>query len=279
MALFKDFGKTGKDLLSKEFKADENKIEFKTSHRDVDIESNWVSTNKGMLKTEMKLPYESKLEVQCESDGKCTGTFNISDLVPRTTFKAKGCSNNSFLFGAEYKHKVGTATGEVEMTDSGQALLNVSGLYDWKRVKESILFGGSASLLTEEQMRVKEFSVGAGLKTDSYEITTTVSENLEKQTPPVLLFQFFHKIESDLELAAKFTRTFAASPKCTTEMGLRYKINSDTTFGARVNNLSQVGLFFNRKLSAVSSVTPSFDFNMVQPSAPFRFGMSLKLKN
>jgi len=274
MALFKDFGKPAKDLLSKEYNLGEQKIELKSSSQDVSFESNWTSNNQGKVETDFKLPRNTNLEVKYETDSNVTATLTLRDLFPRALFKTKASTNSSFNLGGEYRLDQASVTGDLEYTPSTGSLVHASTLYS----RNNFSLGGKVSLLADDEFRVKEYIVGLGYAKDSIEVTETISENVQKKTAPQLLFQFLHKVSPSLSIAAKYTRSIEQSAKSSTEVGGQYKLSDVTTVGAKLNQSAQLGLFALYQLNSNASLSQSFSLNLSQASQPYQYGFALKLK-
>eukprot|EP00298_Acanthocystis_sp_HF-20_P021129 c27286_g1_i1.p1 GENE.c27286_g1_i1~~c27286_g1_i1.p1 ORF type:complete len:290 (+),score=93.23 c27286_g1_i1:45-872(+) len=274
MALFKDFGKAGKDLLTKEFNAAEQKVELKSSTSDVSFDSSWSSSNLGKVETDFKLPRNSNVEFKLETDSNVTATYKIRELFPRTLFSVKATTSQNFNLGTEYRLAQGTTTADLEFSPSSGPLLHASALFN----RNNYSAGGKVSLFAGDELRVKEYSVGLGFAKDSVEITGSLSENTDKKTAPQALFQFIHNVNPNFSYAARFTRTLEGSSKTSTEVGGQYKLNESSTVGAKLNQSAQLGLFALHKLNSNATLTQSFSLNVSQTSQPYQYGFALKFK-
>jgi hypothetical protein len=273
MSLFKDFGKATKDLLTKGFKSDEHKVEVKSSHENGSFESIWSSTSKSSVKTEINVcPKRLSAEVECESDGKVSTT--VKYIQKQTVFKVKGTTVPNLVVSAEHTRDKSTATAEVDHTLGGRTLINLSALY----AKKWYLVGGNASLSAENEIKLKEFTLGAGVLKDRTEVNAFLSQNVEKNAPPNAIFQFLHRVNPVFTYAARFSRSIEPSAKCTTELGGNYVISDNTTLGAKITNTAQVDITAKHDFNSFVSFTQSFGLNIAQPSVPYQYGFSIKMK-
>jgi len=275
MALFKDLGKAGKDLLSKEFNATEQKVELKSSTSDVTFESSWTSTSQGKVVTNFQLPKSSNLEVEFSGDSNVIATLKHNLSAYNTLFNVKAATNKNYNIGGEYKRKDLSFTTDIELTPSTGPLLHVSTLI----TRSCCSLGGKVSMFAGEELRVKEYSVGASYFAGAgSDVALTLSENSEKKTAPVGLFQFLHKASPQFSYAARYTRTFEESPKSSSEVGGQYEVNNGLTVGAKLNQSAQLGFFALHKLNPNMSLTQAFSLNVAQTSQPYQYGFALKFK-
>jgi len=208
---FKDFGKSAKDLLEKNYGFDDHKIELSTQSKDTTFNAEWSAKAAAKLETEFKLPNSTSLNIEALSDNKVTATLKLKDALPGATLKSKASTNNKIFVGVEYIHALGSFTGELDHDLVKGSVLTASGLVSQKKFN----LGGSVKLLPNSGLA--EYVLGGGYEEKgAFELTAKLSENIEKSGPAQLLLQYIHYARPDLTYAARFSRSLEETPKVST---------------------------------------------------------------
>lgn len=270
MALFKDFGKAAKDLLSKNYD-DKLKAEVSNKAGDVSFDGEWLSKGNSKVESEFKLPNNVSVNVECLSDSKITGTFKLKDVFQGAVFKTKASTANKIFFGLEYTQEWGTVTGDADYdVVKGVAAINASTLLKHKK----FLVGGSVQL--KQGTEISKFDIGLGYsEPKKYEVTAQLSEE-PNNAPPQLLVQYIHYADNLWTYAARVNNTLDSSPKTTVDLGGTYQHSADTKIGFKINNTGVLGLYLVAKADPNVTLTQSIQVDVNDRSAPHKFGFGVK---
>jgi hypothetical protein len=275
MSLFKDFGKPAKDLLSKNYTFDKNKIEVVSKTGDVSFEGEWVSAGVSKFETEIKLPHNTTATVECLSDNKITTTFKLKDIFQGAVFKAKASTANRAFLGIEYTHESGTLTGDVDHDLSkGASDVNASALF----ARRKFLLGGALQLgFQSSASTLNKYELGVGYsEPKKFEATALVSEDCKKGAAPQLTLQYVHYADAIWTYAAKFATALQDGSKPTAELGGTYLLSSDTKLGAKINNAGLLGLYAVTKPDPNVTLTHSLQVDINGGGAAHKFGFGVK---
>eukprot|EP00298_Acanthocystis_sp_HF-20_P024239 c34401_g1_i1.p1 GENE.c34401_g1_i1~~c34401_g1_i1.p1 ORF type:complete len:276 (+),score=99.08 c34401_g1_i1:32-859(+) len=274
MSFFKDFGKSSKDLLSKEFKADEHTFSVESSTDDVNFKTELFSRGKGKIQTSFKIPNKGNFEVECETNDKVTAILKLQEFVPRALLTTKASTSHNFFFGVEYKHELGNLTGDLDYSPTTGSNLFASALVS----RNNFLFGGNVKL-SPDSGNLRNYSAGLGYsQSGKYEVTGTYSADFEKSGLPEVQLRFIHLVNPQLSYAASVSQSLSekAQPRC--ELGSTYQLNSSTKVGAKITSAAQLGFFSLHKLNANTTLTQSVSLDKTESGVAQQFGLSFKLK-
>lgn len=275
MALYKDFGKSAKDLLSKNFNFDKNKIEVSAKDGDHSFDGEWASSGASKLEGESKIANNTSAHFEFLSDGKITGTLKMKDLFPRGLLKTKLSTANKFFLGVEYSHDIGTFTAEGDH-DLAKASTDFSFTTLLKPI-HNIQVGGQAQLSIDgSSTSFNRYEIGlAYAEAKKYEVTAQLAEDLKKGTSPLLTVQYIHFIDPKWTYAAKIGRP-VGDGKTTVEIGGTYQMSTVTKAGAKVNQSGLVALYLQTRPDPNVQLTQSLQFDATNASNPHKVGLGFR---
>lgn len=277
--LFKDFGKTGSDLLSKDFKTGENNVEVKT-------------------KTSNGVEFTPKAKIKGNSvDGSLVGKYNFSGgIKSEATVSTSGALETTLeACDAVMKGlnvKLECKTGEKSFLSQGnvsaqyqQDSFNAKVNYDYFKSKAGVNFATSVSSVTLGA------DVGLSTRTNSL---TNYSAALQFAQPDFTLMakladpsatgqnmqytgSYFHKVSPSMQVSTEITKS-DADADVGLQFGCMYNLDSATTVKGKVDVKGEMTASYKQTISSLTSLTlaAKVDIFNLQGGA-HKVGMALNL--
>jgi len=252
-----DLGKSSRDIFSKGYHFGVVKLDVKTKTPagvdfnfggDHQIDSAKVA---GSLETKYKCKdYGLTFTEKWNTDNQLNTTIDVQDQLVKglkltfdSSFSPATCVKKGKI-KAEYKHDAMSVNADVDMCPSGP-LVNaaaVIGHNGWLAGYQ-MAFDSSKSKLTKNNF-------GLGYATSDFVLHTNVNDG------QIFGGSIYQKINKNLETGVNLGWT-ASNNATTFGIGLKYKLDGDTSVRAKVNNSSQVGLTYQQKLREGVTLTMS----------------------
>jgi len=276
MSLFKDFGKASKDLLSKNYTFDKNKIEFAAKDSDTSFEGEWTSAGSSKLEGEAKIGAKTAANVEFLSDGKVTGTLKFKEIFPGALLKTKFSTANKLFLGLEYTRDSATFTAEGDHDLKKSATeLNFSALF---KPYTNVLLGGSLQLGADATgAGINKYDIGVGYAQDKkYELTVNITEEVKKSLPAQLQVNYIHYLDSLWTYSAKFSRAVVDNAKPAVELGGTYQLSSLSKVGAKISHTGLLGLYLVSRPDPNVTLTQSVQLDVTDNSTAHKVGFGVK---
>jgi voltage-dependent anion channel protein 2 len=289
VVLFKDLGKSARDLLTKDYPYEESKVEVKSiTASGLTFTSTGKRDSKGIVSAiiegKHKVASYATVTDKVSSNGVLSGTlefhdFGISGLkavVDGSTNRPDSTKDSQPLFSTaktsfEFLHEHFTANGSFDFIKGPTLTASLVAGH------AGISVGGD----TEYNVADKNLTRYSGILSivrDDFTITGEIRESIGKKEGQQLALSYYHKIGRDIEVGGEFVRSRGTDSNVVT-CGLSYVLDSDTTAKAKVTSNGELALALKQRLSPDVTVTLGalLDTDHLDTKQGHKFGVSVAL--
>jgi len=287
--LFKDLGKRGSDLLTKEFQLDK-KVEWKgTTSSNVTVETNFVQKGDGSIIGTLTPSYKYKeyglnflAEVTTKKDIKLeTSVENqgVKGLKLTLTGESKGDANFATV-GAEFKHEKATFNGSIDYGKKNGSILKASAVVG----ASGFALGLSTDyfLGVTDPSELKLFNTTLAYSSNDFDATMFGRRIIGNEDKNEIGGTYYHNVNKELAIGTEAvfdTSNSEAKPKLS--CGIQYKVHPDTIAKAKFDTQGNLALSFQQKFNENSKliIGSIIDTNNLSGKNSSSFGFGLQFTN
>jgi len=273
--LFKNFGKSLKDLLEKKFEFNrELKVKTSTSNG-LTFESTGRAGKggdfTGILKTTYKRTDFGTTEVELDTDGKAKASIEADKLAKNFVAKVNTDQDRVTSLDLSYRHEyfsdnlIVTADKKAP-TVEGTAVVGVDGLSVGAQAKYD--FAGSGSL--------KDYNAGAEYSQPDFTLTARTADSTDK-----IRLGYFHIVNSDINVGGQYEVNLTSISPVTSHLFTvcsSFAIDRDTLVKGKFDSRGIVtGALEQRLYNPKLKYNLAAEFNTRQSIVPDKFGISFTL--
>ncbi|ESW32902.1 hypothetical protein PHAVU_001G027200 [Phaseolus vulgaris] len=268
---FSDIGKSGRDILTKDYNSDQRFTISSSANSGLDLKSTLVKSrglSSGDVTTEFK--YKNKVvNFKVDTESNVLTTLTVSDVVPsgKTIASIRLPDYSSGKFEAQYLHDHVAFTFGVGLTRS--PAIDFSGTMG----TPSIAFGAETSYSTSLGKFTK-YNAGLCLKMPSSSASVILGDKGDS-----MKVSYLNQLErlNGGAVVGEISRRFSTNENTLT-VGCSYVVDSQTVLKAKLNNHGNLGALLQHELTRKSFLTISGAFETKDLDKNPKFGFSLLLK-
>ncbi|QCD99026.1 mitochondrial outer membrane protein porin 2-like isoform X2 [Vigna unguiculata] len=268
---FSDIGKSGRDILTKDYNSDQRFTISSSANSGLDLKSTLVKS-RGLSSGDVTAEFKYKNKVvnfKVDTDSNVLTTFTVSDVVPsaKTIASIRLPDYNSGKFEVQYLHDHVAFTLGVGLTRS--PAIDFSGTMG----TPSIAFGAETSYSTS-LAKFTKYNAGLCFKMPSSSASVILGDKGDS-----MKVSYLHQLErlNGGAVVGEISRRFSTNENTLT-VGCSYVVDSQTVLKAKLNNHGNLAALLQHELTRKSFLTISGAFETKDLDKNPKFGFSLLLK-
>lgn len=270
--LFKNFGKSYKDLIEKKFEFNREVKVKTTTLNGVTFESagraGKASDYTGALKVTYKRSDFGTVETEVDTDGNGKASVEADQLKKGVVVKFSGTQALAGNVDVAYRREYAAVSGGVSISSKATAL-DASGAVGYDG-----LFVGGAVKYDGTQQLCSDYNAGAEYAQPDFTVTVKTTDRAEKVTA-----SYVHNLNPDVSVGAGFNYNIANTQRLDASLALvgSYAIDRDTTVkGKFVSTGTFTAALEQRLYNPKLKYGLAGEFNLKNQSAvPEKFGFAL----
>jgi len=274
---FKDLGKKCSDLLSKDFKVGENKVEVKTKTAN-GVTFTPVATKKGdkfdgSLAAKYGFPFATA-EATLKTSGVVETSIETTKLAPGVTATLDVSTSSASLLAS------GKAT-----VDYKHDLFGLKATYDWIKGDAGCSLStatmgvslGCDAAYSMSKSALTKYAAAAEYAQKDYTLAAKLTEAVGKPNGSTYESSYFHSVSSALQVGTEMKK--AGDKDVALAFGCMYKLDKATTVKGKVDADGILSASYKSVLSPISTLTIAAQIDTVNlsQSSKHKMGFALNL--
>lgn len=277
---FKDIGKKCSDLLSKDFKVSENKVEVKTKTANgvafTPVATKTDDKFAGSLAAKYGFPFATA-EATLKTSGVVETSIESTKLAPGLTA--------TLDVATPVPGKAGFLASGKATLDYKQELFSAKATYDWIKgdaacslstAAMGTTMGCDAAYSTSKSALTK-YAVAAEYAQKDYTVAASLTEAVGKPNGSTYMGSYFHSVSSALQVGTEVKK--AGDKDVALAFGCMYKLDKATTVKGKVDADGIISTSYKQVISPISTLTIAAQIDTVNlsQSSKHKMGFALNL--